>query len=185
MDENETIAANFFSRNMLRADKIPESLVDGVRSPDLRVFNGDDFVCFAEVKTLLPDTRLDEALVVAAPLQVVDVSESVYNRIASNIKNAGRQFAAINPSHEHPNVLVFVNKRDCDVTDLRMALGGVRVPGITINVIGQDTREQVQEGMQQIDACVWLESNAQATVIFNPTANPDMLNALALLLHVN
>lgn len=185
MDENETTAANFFSTCILRPERIPESVIEGVRTPDFKVFSGNGFAFFAEVKTLSPDTRLDEALNATAPLQVVEVSESVYNRIASNIKNAGRQFVAINPNHEHPNVLVFVNKRECSVIDLRMVLEGIRVPGITISVIGQDAREQVQEGAQQIDAYVWLGNNEQNTIVFNPAANPALLHILSCLRQVN
>lgn len=181
MDENETTAASFFNTLMLRAEKIPESVTEGVRSPDFKVFNREGFVFFAEVKTLSPNTQLDEVLDTASPFQVVEVNESIYNRIASNIKNAGQQFVATNPNHEHPNVLVFVNKRDCDVIDLKMTIEGVRVPGITISVIGQEVRAQVQEWVQQIDAYIWLGNNDQNTIIVSPTANPEFSYALSCL----
>lgn len=175
MDINETKALDFFNTYSLEAEKIPESTVSGIKNPDFKVFSKSTFVFFAEVKTLYPDTRLDEKLGTVATFIAVDVNESAYNKIASNIKNAGKQFTSANPNHEYPNVLVFIDNRDCGVDDLHLVLEGIKTSSLSINVIDANVRAQMQAGANQIEAYVWLD-NDKSKVIYNPSSPPELLS---------
>ena len=68
---------------------------------------------FCEVKSPRDDW-LDEQLEQAPPGTIVGGgrSDPTFNRLASHILKAVKQFDAVNPDHSLPNVLVFVNHDD-------------------------------------------------------------------------
>jgi hypothetical protein len=84
------------------------------------------FAGFCEVKSPRDDW-LDEQLEQAPPMTLVGGArrDPTFNRIARNVEKAVRQFDAVNPDHDVPNVLVLVNHDDnSGFADLHETLTG-------------------------------------------------------------
>jgi len=97
------------------------------RTPDSRVFAGDEFAFYCEVKTAQEDEWLDKQLVAAPPLTLVGGSRQnpTYSRISSQLHGAVGQFGAVNPAMDLPNVLAIVNGDEgAGITDLISVLTG-------------------------------------------------------------
>lgn len=122
MDLNETLARDLLKGRGLRPESFSKEERRSRRTPDFRVFEGNDLVLFCEVKTVDPDLWLDHQLAAARPLKVVGGArpDPTFNRLSNDIHQAVQQFDAVNPDLLYPNVLVFVNREphQCDFGDL-------------------------------------------------------------------
>jgi hypothetical protein len=80
------------------------------KTPDFRIFRANKLVAYCEVKSPR-DGLLYDQLEDAAPCAIVGGSrpDPTFNRIASHVEKATRQFDSVNPEREIPNILCFVN----------------------------------------------------------------------------
>jgi hypothetical protein len=97
------------------------------KTPDFRVSKGDDSVFYCEVKTSKKDSWLDEQMkkkrvgCIAGGLR----NDPIYNRFTDDIHTAVKQFDAVNPDQEYPNVLALVNHdQNCGFLDLVAVITG-------------------------------------------------------------
>jgi len=96
------------------------------KTPDFRVFSNSELAFYCEVKTAQEDEWLDRQLATAADDELVGGlrSDPICSRINSQIHRAGRQFNAVNPALDYPNVLAIVNgDRHAGFRDLVNVLG--------------------------------------------------------------
>lgn len=111
----------------LKTDRYSKMERRASRTPDFKVFSGDNLAFYCEVKTSQEDTLLNDLLENAEPGKLVGGTrnDSTYNRIASYIHDSVSQFDAVNPAMELPNVLAIVNgDSEADITDLDQIFTG-------------------------------------------------------------
>jgi hypothetical protein len=111
-DERHT-ATEWLAANGLHAKPFSKSEIGKSKTPDFRLFRDGRHVGFCEVKSSRPDERLNNKLAaVEAPqiVGVIDLRVSIYNRLSDDIKEAAKQFYAVNPTREFPNILVLINR---------------------------------------------------------------------------
>src|SRR5580692_9805742 len=111
MDAAEQFAADYLKRHNLRTERFNKKQMRVSKTPDYRVFKGADLVSYCEAKHVQHDDWLDKKLAEAQPLQLVGGPrpDPVFNRLTTHIHTAHKQFIAVNPDHDYPNILVFAN----------------------------------------------------------------------------
>ena len=112
MIRDEKLVADFLASKGLRAKKFSKEEMTHSKTPDFRVFNGQDFAFYCEVKSLSRDDWLDRLIEPLGPGVVVGrgINDPThYNRVSNNIHEAVKQFDAVNQDLVNPNVLVLVN----------------------------------------------------------------------------
>ncbi len=125
--DGETRVQEYLTGAGLRVEQFTKADMRQGRTPDFRVFAGDELAFYCEVKTSQEDEWLDKQLAAAPPLTLVGDSrpDPTYNRICKYIHNAVGQFDAVNLSMDRPNVLAIVNGDDgAGITDLISLLTG-------------------------------------------------------------
>ena len=123
----EQVAIAFFAKHGLRCERFSEPEMRQGKTPDFRVFKGEEFVLYSEAKHAQKDAWLDDQLSEAPPMTLVGGPrhDPVFNRLSGHIHRAAEQFQAVNPNHEYPNVLVITSSdRSCMFTDLISTLTG-------------------------------------------------------------
>jgi len=132
MDQNslnigEQIAVDFFAKHDMRCMRFTDQEMRQSKTPDFRVFKNTEFVLYSEAKHVQEDTWLEDQLNAAPPMTLVGGlrHDPAYNRLSAHIHQAAKQFQAVNPSREYPNVLVFTSSdKGCMFTDLISTLTG-------------------------------------------------------------
>jgi len=125
--DGEARVQEFLTSTGLRVERFSKAEMRQGRTPDFRVHANDELAFYCEVKTAQEDEWLDRQLAAAPPLTLVGGSrpDPTYNRISNYIHSAVRQFDAVNPSMEYPNILAIVNGDDgAGITDLIQVLTG-------------------------------------------------------------
>lgn len=124
---HETRVREYLTATGLRVERFTKAEMQQGRTPDFRVFAGDELAFYCEVTTAQEDEWLDKQLAAAPPLTLVGGGrpDPTYNRISSQIHSAVGQFDAVNPAMDLPNVLALVNGDDgAGITDLISVLTG-------------------------------------------------------------
>jgi hypothetical protein len=111
MDLAEQFAAEYLARYSLGAERFSNAELRLGKTPDFRVFRDNALVAYCEAKHIQEDDWLAERLRKTGPLQIVGGSrpDPILNRFTAHIHRASQQFAAVNPNHELPNILVLAN----------------------------------------------------------------------------
>ena len=157
--EQKVVAA--LEARSLRCEPFSKMEMRTGKTPDRRVYKGDDFAFFLEIKEI-------EDVVTHG------LGDSILDRIAARIHDAVAQFDAVNPDLEEPNVLAFVNRNGmCGTLDLvevvtgrRLLDGGDRAP------IGLRWSEgRIREEKWRIHLWLWFDSGKGNGVFFN--SGPD------------
>jgi len=123
----EEFAIEWLARHGLRAERFSKTETRQGKTPDFRVFKDDEFVLYCESKHVQYDDWLDKQLENAKPLEIVGGlrRDPIFNRLASHIHEAAKQFHAVNAVHGFPNALIFTNSdTHCGFTDLLVAITG-------------------------------------------------------------
>jgi hypothetical protein len=128
MDMAEQFAADCLNRQSLRTERFTKNEMRVSKTPDYRVFKNADLVAYCEAKHVQYDEWLEKQLVQAQPLQLIGGlrHDPIFNRLTAHIHTAHKQFIAVNPRYDHPNILVLANSdRHCTfVGDLLGVLTG-------------------------------------------------------------
>jgi len=137
-----------------------DELRAGGKTPDFKVYKAEEFVLHAESKLIQEDRWLDNQLKAAPPGTLAGGSrpDPIPNRIATDIYIAAKQFSAVNPNHEYPNVLVLTNSdHQCDISDLRAVIeGDVEFEGGLIEPMFKHISEgRIGVPKHTIDLYVW------------------------------
>jgi hypothetical protein len=189
LTQTERVGKRFFKRIGLRAEKICESTEQ--KSPDFKVFKGDQLVFFSEVKSLEFSGRtrrlIDETLRQKGPSRTI--SEGFYeiivtdatnpanrSRIADGIHRAIKQFKSVNSRGNYPNVILFLDLGgQLGAVDMAQFLGidslfpvSMRVP-ISPNPPSGDSIKRIAKEIYEIDLYIWAEGrfgSASNTFLF-------------------
>lgn len=172
----EEFAVEYLSQHCLRAERITKSEMRHGKTPDFRVFKGTEFVLYCESKHVQYDEWLDKQLENAQPLEIVGGlrHDPVYNRLADRIHDAAKQFEAVNPDRQFPNILIFTNSdTHCGFPDLLSVLTGkfYAEGGIVDPIFNQISEGRIREEKLTIDLYVWLNEwkgkQQKGTLYFN------------------
>jgi hypothetical protein len=115
MDIAEQWAEDYLKKLSLQPARFSKQEIRQGMTPDFRVFKQRGLVAYCEAKHVQRDDWLDEKLEAGQPspdgLRTVGGLRSapIFNRLTAHIHKAAQQFAAVNPNHDFPNILVFVN----------------------------------------------------------------------------
>ncbi|MBI5194085.1 MAG: hypothetical protein HZA08_11690 [Nitrospirae bacterium] len=97
-------------------------------------------------------------------------NDPVYNRIADDIHQAVRQFDAVNPDLEHPNVLAFLNDpgSHCDYGDLIGVLTGQFITdnGRLLPLFTSYSEGRIREEKLRVNLYIWIEGDGRQHFFF-------------------
>ncbi|KUO64484.1 MAG: hypothetical protein APF80_04795 [Alphaproteobacteria bacterium BRH_c36] len=138
-----------------------EATPEGPR-PDFRIQSRGGVAGFCEVKSPRDDW-LDEQLEQAPPNTIVGGgrADPTFNRVARNIEKAVKQFDAVNPDHDVPNVLVIVNHdADSGFDDLCETLTGeLRADTGEAHPTNLRVATRLGDKRQRIDLYCWIDND--------------------------
>jgi hypothetical protein len=126
-DLGEQRAIEFLEQHGLTCVRYSKAELRAGKTPDFKVYRGEEFILYAEAKHIQEDLWLDNQLKSPPPGTLVGGlrPDPIPNRIAADIYTAAKQFNAVNADREYPNVLVLTNSdHQCDVRDLRAVIEG-------------------------------------------------------------
>lgn len=161
-----------FSKEELRAG----------RTPDYKVIKDNVFSHYCEVKNSEKDKWLDELLTEAPLGEIVGGTrkDPVFNRLTAHIHKARKQFDAVNPNEEYPNVLAFHNEdKNVGFLDLlAVTTGNFFAEGGGVFPIYKNYSEgRVKEDIERIHLFIWLDDFKPHRFLFN-TINSKFQNKL-------
>ena len=148
MKADKNIVKQFLAGKALIAKEFPKKERCKWKTPDFRVFSKDIFVFFCEVKTINRDSVMGLR------------NDPTFNRLTDDIHTAVKQFDAVNPKVEAPNVLAFVNHdQDCDFLDLNSVLTGnfIGENGRPDPIYKQFSEGRIKDEKTRIHLYIWLD----------------------------
>jgi hypothetical protein len=157
-DQQKALVADFLGRYGLKTTAIVEG---SAKTPDFDVSVNGTRKFYCELKSL-DDTWLDEQLAKAPPGAIAGGARNdpVFNRVSKSIERACKQFEAINPDCEHPNVLAILNFDDIsDEFDLLAVLTGnfYADDGSTHPIYKKFSEGRVKQKKDTIDLYIWIQ----------------------------
>jgi len=160
LNEGEQAAVDFLGKSGLRVQRFSKEESRHGKTPDFRVFRENEFVMFCEAKHLQCDDWLDKQSDNAAPGQIVGGVhvDPIFNRLTNHVHEAVKQFTSVNPKHEHPNTLFFVNSdRMSDVLDLIAVLDGMfrAESGVRQPIYTRYSGGQIEKEKFTVDLFIW------------------------------
>jgi hypothetical protein len=131
------------------------------KTPDFRVFKGDEFVFFCEVKSIPEDPWLKNQVQKAEEGTIVGNrrNDPKFNRVSNKIHEAAAQFNSVNINRDIPNVLVFVSKDYwCKTEYLVWVLTGYFQSdnGNIHHIFKKYSRGRISKDKQLIDSYIWM-----------------------------
>ncbi len=155
-------AREFLEQHSFEVDEYSKNEMKEARTPDFKVLKDGELVFYCEVKTIAEDTWIIDQLRNARPATIVGGprNDATYNRISSKIHDAAEQFQSVNPIHEYPNVLVFIDHEEGlgyngllnTVTGYFFAQGGGRHP-----IFKKYSDGRIKKEKYQIDLYLWFD----------------------------
>ncbi len=149
--DGENRAKEYLSGVGLRVERFSKAeKKQGRRTPDFRVFSGDELAFYVEVKTA---QEQDEWLSGSR-------NDSTYDRIVRQVHCAMGQFDSANPVMDHPNVLAIVNGDDeVGFTDMIQALTGDAYceSGAVISIFRGYSEGLIREEKLRVHLYLWFD----------------------------
>lgn len=175
--KSESSARDFLEEQNLRCGRFTRDEMSQGKTPDFKVFLGENMVMYCEVKEIREDDRVDQLLDEhpSGTTVMVGGNDSTYNRISAKIHESVQQFDAVNPTHDIPNVLFLVNfEHGVDVQDLHAVLTGYLPTddGGRFEGFGKYSNGRIAEEKLKIDLYLWQERNSEIKFTFVDKASP-------------
>jgi hypothetical protein len=171
VDQGEAQVVQLLKRYGLQAKKFDKRELGHGKTPDFRVFKDDQFVFFCEIKNPEEDKWLDRKLDEAPPGVIVGGGrpDPIYNRLTNRVHEAVKQFDAVNPDLNYPNVLVLMNSDIMsDFEDLIAVLTG-HPPGLTDDSYPsfyEYSEGRIREEKFRIHLYIWIDVFRPAIKLF-------------------
>jgi hypothetical protein len=150
------------------------------KTPDFKLLKDGTLHGFCEVKS-----PRDNYVFGAPNESGFAVRENVPTRrkLGSHIRQASKQFKAVNPGHRLPNIVVFVNHAPgLERADLFATLSGIPVPGgPPLELLPAKMQRQVREAARGIDLFLWIDAKKGACQHLSVAGAPHQAAALELL----
>jgi len=161
VDVSEQAAERFLVKHGLRPERFSKEEMARGKTPDFRAFKSDGLFLYCEAKHVQRDAWLDKLLQESAPGEPVGGvrdSDPIFNRLTGHIHQAVKQFEAVNPNHQYPNVLFLTNSdHQCRYDDLISVFTGnfYTSAGEAEPIYRQYSEGRVKEDKVKIDLYVW------------------------------
>jgi ribosomal protein L30 len=175
-----------FEPRGIRAEEIPE---DANKTPDFKLFKDGTLRAYCELKSPGDGDLFDfpDDLAPGEIREEVRKDPAVFN-LAAHVAKSAKQFDAANPDRAHPNILVIVNHaRRKGLSDLRMALEGIRAPDGRrfYPLVNDEDQWEVQQGVWNaariIDLYVWVDPKKRNWQWLQPAGAARLAEACDLL----
>lgn len=172
-ETSEKVARSYFESKDLRCERFSrEEVESGERTPDFRVYKGDEFCFYCEVKSITRDRWIDSLFENQPAGTIVEGSRRPPqpNRITKDIRLAVKQFDAVNRERQYPNVLFFVNDPGslCDYHELKSVLTGLFFAddGTRWRFYTKYAYGRIREARSRVDLYVWQDSGDEPKFLF-------------------
>jgi hypothetical protein len=142
-----------------RCEPFSKLQLRSTKTPDRRVYRAQEFAFFLEVKEVVADNWASGVR-----------NDPRFNRLASDIHEAVKQFDAVNPDREHMNILAFVNNDSmCGALDLNGVLTGnaLTESGESLPIYNRQAQGRVADGKFRIDGYLWFEGTVPTKMFTN------------------
>lgn len=159
MSDSENVVIEELDKFDLRCESFSKDDMKNRKTPDCKVFKGDEFAFYCEIKEIAKDNWLGG-----------DKPDPILNRISDDIHTAVKQFDSVNPELEHPNVLVFVNNDDrCGSLDLVGVLTGLLLTegGGAVPIYLKYSHGRIKDEKNRIHLYLWFDSFKANKFLFN------------------
>ena len=161
MNADENRVAEFLVKKGLIATEFQKhERRRGKKTPDFRVLHNGVFAFFCEVKSIEKD--INENL----------RKDPVFNRLTDDIHRALKQFDAVNPKIEAPNVLALINHdRSCGFLDLIGVLTGnfIAENDQPHPIYKQFSEGRIKDEKARIHLFLWLDDFKPERLLFSQT----------------
>ena len=179
MDNGEILVGSYLAKRGFTIERFDKHIMRQGRTPDFRVFVGDQFAFYCEVKTAQADDWLEKQLDAAPPGTLVGGlrRDPTYNRISGYVHDAASQFDSVNPDCTHPNVLAIANYHLVSgVRDLISVLTGNAYTKDSgrVRMFGNFSDGRIREEKGRIHLYLWFNAG---------TTEPSMLFAQSIADH--
>lgn len=158
-NDTERIVTKELKNFGLRCERFSKSEMRRHKTPDYRVFHGQEFASYLEVKEIAYDNWLSGTR-----------PDPIFNRLTDDINTAVKQFDSVNPDLNHPNVLAFVNNdRMCGSLDLIGVLTGhlLLEGGGMAPIYLAYSEGRIRDRKNRIHLYLWFDSFKANKVLFN------------------
>ena len=160
--DSEKIVKEFLENKGLRVDGFSKHERKNIKTPDFKVFTNSKLAFYCEVKNSQEDLWLDKQLNDAKPGVIVGGkrNDPIYNRFASHIHKASKQFLSVNKDHSIPNVLAFYNEdSDAGFIDiLSVITGNAYCESGNVHPIFKNFSEgRLKTDIKIIDMILWVD----------------------------
>jgi hypothetical protein len=172
-DHAENLVSAFLGQYGLQTERPSKAERRISKTPDFRVLRNGRFCFFAEVKSVRGDDWLDRELEHASAEQIVGGArrDPVFNRLTGDVHAAVKQFDAVNPKREHPNVLALVNYDEiCGLHDLLGVITGnfYADDGSRDPIYRQYSDGRMNSDRLKIDLYLWFGPRDEHHFLFTP-----------------
>ena len=172
MPDSETRLSEFLGGYGLLTERFSKEERRAGKTPDFKVLRDSELKFYCEVKNSEKDRWLDDLLDEAESGEIVGGlrNDPVFNRLTAHIHKARKQFDAVNPRAEHPNVLAFHNEdKQAGFLDLlAVATGNFYAEDGSVHPIYKNFSEgRVKTDIEQIHLFIWLDEYKPFRFLFN------------------
>ena len=173
-----------FDVNNIVLEPYDDAALKAGKTPDFKILKQENLCGFCELKSPRDD------FVFGPPDEngvAIRRDLPFYRKIGSHIRKAAKQFAAVNPDHKLPNILVFVNHSpDIERRDLLATIAGLPVPGgQPIFMLCRKMQEQVLDAARTIDLFLWINARERTCQRLSVGGAAHQASALNLLGRAN
>ena len=172
MPNSETVVEQFLAKYELAIERFSKSERNTGKTPDYKVLRDNQLQFFCEVKNCEKDRWLDDLLQQAEPGELVGGlrNDPVFNRITAHIHKARKQFDAVNPNEDVPNVLAFHNEDEHAgfLDPLAVTTGNFFSEDGSVQPIYKNFSEgRVKTDIERIHLFIWLDEQKPFRFLFN------------------
>ncbi len=163
MNNSEELVAKELSKHGLVCQRFSKSELKKGKTPDYRVNKDNQLGFFCEVKEVKKDNWAQGL-----------GNDPIFNRLTCDIHTAVKQFDAVNPDNNSPNVLAFVNNDQmCDFWDLVGVLTGGLLDknGRVVEACYKFSEGRIKGEKGRIHLYLWFDSFKENELFF--TQNND------------
>ena len=173
MDADEQMAREYLERRGFACESFLKEERRLGKTPDFRVILNESLVFYCEVKSSR-DPWFDNLLENAPAGEIVGGlrNDPIFNRLVADIHEAVKQFNAVNPKQEIPNVIALVNHDDkCGFDDLLAVLTGnfYADNGIAHPIYRQFSEGRIKDEKSRIHLFIWLDDYKPERLLFSQT----------------
>ena len=151
------------------------------KTPDFKLRRNGELIGYCELKSPRDDFIFEKP----EPGQSVFRENLPFHRkLGGHVRKAAKQFDAVNPNHELPNIMAIVSHcPDIDRRDLIATIAGLHIPGTErrLWMLTKHKQAETLEAARGIDLFLWIDATTGKLTHLSPNGAPHQQAALDLL----